>query len=235
VLKGLISETKRRWEAKFINPIRVANHSNYIVASNYDQIVYVEEDDRRWFCMEVDSKYAGPQTPESKAYFDILAAVPAVALAKVLYERDISTFNPRAPPSGSYMRHQKAINFGSVTSYCESLLRRGQFAEAHDWDECEHEGGEQEVISMPRKKTTVYKDYLDFCSGRGIRRTAGDHAFWRKMKSLVTSITEFRAPRNLGQARMMQFPSLEEGRAQFARAIHETDWDWDECEHESRK
>jgi hypothetical protein len=130
VLKGLLTEKKRKWEAKFVNPVRIANHSNYIVASNYDQIVYVEEDDRRWFCVEVDSKYAGPQTPESKKYFDALGKVPAAAFAKFLYARDISKFNPRAPPSTEYQKHQKMIHFGSVTAFVELALRRGFFAEA---------------------------------------------------------------------------------------------------------
>jgi hypothetical protein len=228
VLKGLISETKRRWEAKFVNPVRIANHSNYIVASNYDQIVYVEEDDRRWFCLEVDSKYAGPQTAESKAYFDALAAVPVVAFAKFLYERDISALNPRAPPSGNYMRHQKAINFGSVTSFCESALRAGEFAEAEGLAALEV-GDEQEAMAVPVRKAAVYDAYLDFCRERGIRRTAIDKAFWRKMKSLLPGMQEFRASRELGRQRMLRFPSLEEGRAMFVAAIHEKAWDWDEC------
>jgi hypothetical protein len=227
VLKGLISETKRRWEAKFVNPVRIANHSNYIVASNYDQIVYVEEDDRRWFCIEVDSKYAGPQTAESKAYFDTLAAVPAVAFAKFLYERDISAFNSRAPPSGNYMRHQKAINFGSVTGFCESALRAGRFAELEPLAELQVD--EEDEMVAPVLKSAVYEAYLDFCRGRGIRRTVIDKAFWRKMKSLLPGIQEFRGPREMGRQRMLRFPSVEEGRAMFVAAIHEKDWDWDEC------
>lgn len=71
----------------------------------------------------------------------------------------------------------------------------------------------------------MYEAYLDFCRDRGIGRTAVGKAFWRKLKSLVTTITEFRAHRDLGQARMVQFPPLEESRAQFVGALHESSWE----------
>jgi hypothetical protein len=216
VLKGLLSETRRRWEAKFINPIRIANHSNYIVASNYDQIVYVEEDDRRWFCLEVDSKYAGRQTPESKVYFDRLQAVPAAAFARFLYERDLSNFNPRAAPSTEYQRHQKTINFGSVTQFVELALRRGQFDEGLVL-------GEEET---KLEKTRVYEAYLEFCTDRRISRRVMDAAFWRKLRSLVPGAVEHRAPRSQGRVREMVFPLLAECRVEFQASVNETEWDW---------
>jgi hypothetical protein len=235
VLKGLLTEKMRKWEAKFVNPVRIANHSNYIVASNYDQIVYVEEDDRRWFCIEVDSKYAGPQTPESKAYFDKLASVPAAAFARFLYERDISGFNPRAPPSTEYMRHQKVINFGSVTAYVEMALRRGRFTAGETFADSldalnlvqDDREGDENMMQTPVLKTAVYDDYLVFCSERNIRRTAVDKAFWRKLRALVPSFTETRH-RSVGRRRVLHFPSLKDARAQFLAAIHEADWDWEE-------
>jgi hypothetical protein len=241
VLKGLITETRRKWEAKFVNPVRIANHSNYIVASNYDQIVFVEEDDRRWVCIEVDSKFAGPQTPESKAYFDTLAAVSAAAFAKHLYGRDLSSFNPRAPPSTEYQRHQKTINFGSVTAFVEHALRQGAFtgpfdsastmmgASLADIDGADDDGGD-DGASFTRKvlKSDVYNSYLGFCTDRGIRRTAIDKAFWRKLRSLASGVTEHRLSRQLGHKRVVVFPALKEARKQFLAAIHEGAWDWDE-------
>ena len=241
VLKGLISETRRKWEAKFVNPVRIANHSNYIVASNYDQIVYVEEDDRRWVCIEVDSKYAGPQTPESKAYFDQLAAVPAASFAKFLYNYDLSGFNPRAPPSTEYQRHQKTINFGSVTAFVEHCLRRGHFTEHQEApyscsaldindDSTIDDDEESDGPTMIHEalKSTVFEYYLFFCAERGIRRTTIDKAFWRKVKTLVPGYSEHRRSRHTGRQRVVAFPSLVEARDCFATAIHEASWDWDE-------
>ena len=112
VLKGLLSEQYRRWEAKFVNPIRVKNYSNFIVASNYDEIVLVEHDDRRWFCLEVDSKYAGPQTPESAAYFNRLSSVDVRHFAHFLYtqhQQIQSEIHPLQqlppPPKAPQLRH----------------------------------------------------------------------------------------------------------------------------------
>jgi hypothetical protein len=239
ILKGLVSESVRRWEAKFVNPIRIANHSNYIVASNYDQIVYVEEDDRRWFCLEVDSKYSGTQTPESKLYFDKLLAVPTDAFAKALYEHDLTGFNPRAPPSSSYQRHQKAINFGTVTSFVEHAIRSGSFAaEAGDWelmhdaedakeDAKEDAGDTEDAMMQPVRKKAVYEAYKVFCSGRNVRRTEIDQAFFKKLFQLLPGLKEHRSSRADGRMRMVTFPPLSECQVQFIAAIHEKQWDWE--------
>jgi hypothetical protein len=217
------------------------------VASNYDQIVYVEEDDRRWFCLEVDSKYAGTQTPESKLYFDKLLAVPAGAFAKALYEHDLAGFNPRAPPSSSYQRHQKAINFGTVTSFVERALRSGSFAEEaecdlddweamHDLDseDAAEDAGEdagedvgEDVMIRPLQKKAVYESYKLFCSGRNLRRMEIDTAFWKKVRELLPGFVESRSLRALGRKRMVTFPPLTECRANFIAAIHEKEWHWE--------
>jgi hypothetical protein len=232
VLKGLISETRRKWEAKFVNPVRIANHSNYIVASNYDQIVLVEEDDRRWVCIEVDSKFAGPQTPESMAYFNLLAAVPSEAFAKYLYARDISTFNPRAPPSTEYQRHQKTINFGPTTAFVEHALREGKFADPAPLGymsiESDDDDGDGDKFTLPLMKHHVYDRYLDFCCERRAKRPAIDKAFWRKVKALLPGLKQHRTHRDVGRKRMVVFPAIEIAREQFLTAIHEGNWDWDD-------
>ena len=182
----------------------------------------------------MDSKFAGPQTAASKAYFDTLAAVPAAAFAKFLYNRDISAFNPKAPPSTEYQRHQKTINFGSVTAFVELALRRGWFAEAAtimgvlELNVVRAEDAAATTMQLPLLKTRVYDAYIEFCGERNIRRTAVDKAFWRKVRALVPGFNETRSHRENGRKRVITFPSLEETREQFLSAIHESDWDWEE-------
>ena len=110
-----------------MNPILIRNFSNYIVCSNYEEIMPVEMDDRRFSCLRVNDKYAGPQTPESRAYFNTLAAVRIHHIAHLLYNRDISNFKPRAIPSTNYKRHQKRINFDTVHGWVEKCLQDGHF------------------------------------------------------------------------------------------------------------
>ena len=98
------------------------------MASNYDNIVFVEEDDRRWFCLEVDSKYSGPQTEESQVYFNKLRGVDVRHFAYLLYNRDIAGFNPRRTPSSDYHRYQRKINLDSLSDWVEHSLQNGVFA-----------------------------------------------------------------------------------------------------------
>ena len=204
VLKGLLSEQYRRWEAKFVNPIRVKNHSNFIVASNYDEIVLVEHDDRRWFCLEVDSKYAGPQTPESAAYFNRLASVDVRHFAHFLYSRDISKFNPRAIPSTSYHRHQKLLNFDTVTTWIEKVLRDGQL----DVDELDY----QDKGELSADKSTSFEKNLIFQSyhyskaaDSKYKNKVGDKAFFKKLYAIFPEI-----PKNKTEGASHRVPTTRE-------------------------
>jgi hypothetical protein len=68
--------------------------SNFIVESNSDSII--RRGGRPWLCLEVDNKYAGQQTDQSRAYFDALGAVDPRVFAYMLYNRDISGFKPHS-------------------------------------------------------------------------------------------------------------------------------------------
>jgi hypothetical protein len=159
--------------------------------------------------------------------------VPAEAFAKFLYARDISNFNPRAPPSTAYQRHQKIINFSSVTAFVESSLRKGQFAEAEtiigvlELNIVPAEDAAESPMELPLLKIKVYEAYVVFCNERGIGRKAVDMAFWKKVRTLIPGLTEQRH-RSAGRKRVIHFPSLKEARDSFQAAIHETSWDWEE-------
>ena len=216
-LKGLLSESTRKWEAKFVNPITIENHSNFIVASNYDEIVLVEPDDRRWFCLEVNSKYAGPQTPESAAYFDALSKVDVRHFAHFLYNRDISSYNPQAIPSSPYHRHQKLINFDAATTWLEQVLREGTIQEGtHDLS------ADQETNVA---KAEVYRIYSHTEADK-FKRKVGDAAFWKKLKELLPSLEYVKSGPRGKQMRFVTFPPLPRCRELFQMAVKEHEWDW---------
>jgi hypothetical protein len=221
VLKGLLSETYRKWEAKFVNPIRVKNYSNFIVASNYDEIVLVEQDDRRWFCLEVDSKYAGPQTHESTAYFKRLTSVDVRHFAHFLYNRDISNYNPRAIPSSNYHRHQKLLNFDTVTTWLEQVLRNGGDADA-DLKLSANEG------TRFAKKAIFEHYHHSKAADSKYKNKVGDKAFFKKLYALLPEMPRNKkmGPRG-NQVPAIIFPPLPRCKELFEKAMHETQWEWD--------
>jgi hypothetical protein len=122
-IKGFVSETKKKYEAKFVNRVTVSNLSNIIISSNNDSCTSREHDDRRYFCTEVQSMYSGVQTLESKKYFDAINDVSDYAWAYFLYNRDISQFNPAQFPSTQYGRYQKLIGLESGLGFIDYWIK----------------------------------------------------------------------------------------------------------------
>ena len=231
ILKGLLSEAVRRWEAKYVNPIRIRNWSNYIVASNYEEIVYVEVDDRRWLCLRVNDKYAGPQTPESQAYFNTLAVVPIHHIAHLLYNRDISKFNPRAMPSTDYKRYQKRINFDTVHGWVELCLQDGQFDTTYLTT-----GAQDELVSPARwvegvgvmSKKALYASYTHFAKqpGQKFKKVVTETSLFKSLYRLTGSVATKRGSKGI-QVPCVEFAGLEKCRAAFAKMVHEPEWEWE--------
>jgi hypothetical protein len=126
ILKGLMTEETRHFNQKFVNPLRIKNCANYIAASNHEHMIAYEKDDRRYLMIEVDSRYSGPQTTESAAYFDKIQKTDVSALARFFYSRDITNFNPRSIPRTKYGRFQKILNFDSAQNWVYEFLKEGQ-------------------------------------------------------------------------------------------------------------
>ena len=122
ILKGIISEEHRSFNQKYAPKVTIQNYSNYIVASNFDHIVFVKKDDRRFLMIKVDDKYSGPKTPDRQAYFDKIVKTDPIHVAHFLYHRDITRFNPEDIPNTTYGRYQKILNFDSAIAWYNKLL-----------------------------------------------------------------------------------------------------------------
>jgi hypothetical protein len=229
ILKGLLSESVRKWEAKYVNPIHIRNFSNYIVASNYEEIVYVEVDDRRWLCLSVNEKYAGPQTEESRDYFNRLRAVDIRHIAYFLHTRDISHFNPRAMPSTAYQRYQKRINFDTVHGWVEKCLQDGHFGSTYSvcpYDELLQLGVWNAGCTMT--KQTLHESYTNYAtrSSQKFKKVVGEITLFTSFYKLTGGVQVKRGPRGT-QSPCVKFASLKDCRDVFARAVYEPDWEWE--------
>ena len=96
-VKSMITDKTISAEAKFLNKITVKNCLNFVLTSNNDYCVYLDEgnSDRRYFILEGDSSNANDQNYYGP--FHKYCSDPKVHLEvyKFLKSRDISQFNPR--------------------------------------------------------------------------------------------------------------------------------------------
>ena len=219
VLKGLISEPTRKFELKHVNQVTIANYSNLIVASNYDTMVRVEKDDRRFLCLEVDSRFSGPQTEESREYFDKLGAVSVAAVAYYLYNRDISEFHKtmRSVPSTAYTRHQKTINFESPLAFVHELLDEGSH-----FDE---EGVGEDVC-----KNQLFSEYGRFCDTDKFSKKVVKGDFFKELHRIVgrDNVVTSRPTTNGRRYHSVRIKSQAVARQNFCNEVKEQPetWTW---------
>ena len=96
-VKSMITDPKMKGEAKFLNKLTVRNCANYVMTSNNDYCVYIDEGfgDRRYFIVEADCSRANDQTYYGE--FVQYCQDPKVHLEvyKFLKSRDLTGYNAR--------------------------------------------------------------------------------------------------------------------------------------------
>jgi len=130
MLKNLITEETKLVNKKNKESYIIDDYSNYIVSTNNDCFIPAVEGGRRFFAIELSNELSGIQTPEKKAIIDELLNVPAQAFAKVLYERDITSFNPRQFNKTALLQEQIQHNWCSVRKWWFDILTGAGFSGA---------------------------------------------------------------------------------------------------------
>ncbi len=125
-LKGMITEKTAKIERKGVDSIMVPSFSRLIMASNHENIVSIEKDERRYLYLEVSE-----ERKQDHDYFEALRRViddPKFTgqLLQFLLERDISSFNPRRVPQTKALGEQKLDNLEPLERWLYSCLKNGQ-------------------------------------------------------------------------------------------------------------
>lgn len=125
-LKGMITEKTAKIERKGVDSIMVPSFSRLIMASNHENIVSIEKDERRYLYLEVSE-----DRKQNHDYFEALRQVidnPRFTgqLLQFLLERDISNFNPRRVPQTKALGEQKLDNLDPLERWFYSCLKNGQ-------------------------------------------------------------------------------------------------------------
>ena len=148
-IKNKITESNQTINKKNKEAYVVDCYANYIISTNSDWFCGVSEEDRRYYCLELDNSYAGITTKETDAYFSKIASAPSGAFAKVLYNRDITGFNPRIFKKTPLLQDQVERNWNPVKVWWNKVLQDG------GW----------EVKEMGSTKFNYWNDLSTFDSG----------------------------------------------------------------------
>ena len=189
-LKTFISEDNIVINQKGISKITMSSHNNVIMASNEDHAIPATEGSRRFFVCKLDNKFGGMMNENKKQYFDKILNVPATAFAKVLYERDISRFNPRNAPLTDDLQEQ--VEYGENSFY--SFIRACAEGDFSWFIQDEYDSNVREDGYF--LKSSVYKSYEEYKKSfhkssqhknvrlfwKGLQNIFGDNILYKTVK-----------------------------------------------------
>ena len=235
VLKGLITENMRDYEQKYKDNIKLKNFTDYIIASNYFNIVYVEKNDRRYLCLETSSRYKGKTDKVSKAYFEKIAAVDPRHFAHYLYNMNLDEFDPRAIPSTSFTREQKLSHFSTSIKFLNAVLQNQGISELWtdrdedtvSFDNCARSSNSNEI-----SKDRFYREYTAYCHSKREQLKYSAVVEKEQFAKAVYQNTGARSrvlrrSHGLPNEHYFVFPDINNSRQVFRDAIQEPDWDFD--------
>jgi len=226
LLKKLITENTILIEKKHKEPIEFKNTMNVVFASNHEHMVPAGIASRRYVVFALDNRYSSKNNhPGRKAYMDALLNTPIGAIARVLYERDISSFDPTDYPRTRGLRLQRRHSMDPMTKWWLDILESGSM-KLH--------GRSHDIFDVAVQKGNVYKSYERFM---GNNEKCGSTTFWRKVSAMCPkmriSTSEHRFRRRFedeygnvsGSAiDAVQVPSLEKARKCFREYINDPEW-----------
>lgn len=127
-LKTLITEPTNTIERKGVDRITVPDFSRIIMASNKDGIVSIEEDERRYFYLEVSEERKQDQEYFGKLRDLIDNGQLAGKLLDLLQRWDINDFNPRVVPKTQALTDQKINNLAPLARWLFECLQDERIA-----------------------------------------------------------------------------------------------------------
>jgi Family of unknown function (DUF5906) len=227
VLKALITEPSLTLEAKFRDPITVANKLRIMVASNNEWAVPAGIGDRRWLILNINNRYAGTKNANYFAALkDEVDNGGAAAMLHDLLAMNLSVFNVRDVPRTAAKAQQQALSLPSVEACLYQTLQEGAIEQRlqpggacirHDW----------EANGLTVSKDVAYAAYEDFSTRRRDYRPA-PKSVWSKrlVKVLGPSLMPIRHVADGGRIRSFRFADLVTCRERFSTKMG-ADFEWE--------
>ena len=126
-LKSLITEPKTMINKKNKEAYEIDNFCDYIITTNEKWVISSNPDSRRYNCFDMDN-WLAQCSPEERTLYntELLEQTqnePGIkAFAKFLYNRDISSFNPRNFEKGKMFVKQVEMSWDGIMKWIHSAL-----------------------------------------------------------------------------------------------------------------
>jgi hypothetical protein len=218
VLKALITEPTFQMEAKFRDPIMVANYLRLMVASNNDWAVPTGVGDRRWFVLNVADTYAGTEHWDywSALYAEIENGGAAAMLYDLLAMR-LSEFDVRAVPHTKAKAQQQVHSFRGPTAWLYDILQQGAIGH-NKWNEA----------GLTISKDQAYECYKEFSKERREWQPDIKDSWSKKIRKMLGPCVGDTRPL-IGRERVhsLKFAPLADCRHRFEACVGAPNIEWD--------
>ena len=201
-VKNKITESRQTINKKNKEAYKIDDYVNYIITTNNDWFAGISEDDRRFYCLELNNKLSGRMTDKTYKEVQPVLDAPCEAFAKILYNRDISNFKPRIFQKTPLLQEQVERGWNSVKTWYNSVMKDGGFTYnkngeqyfvewnkllmINDYENCNKKyGGEYLQLKNKNKKikTAYEKDFIYECYNQnGGEKYFKKESFYRELK-----------------------------------------------------
>ena len=225
IIKKLVTEESREIEKKYGSRRSFKNYTNYIFASNSHYVVHNDPQERRFFVIKPNNRYAGVSSAATDAYIQSVLDVPTADFAQYLYRVDLTGFNARNFPRTEGSKQQKQHTLNPVGTWWDSVLREGYIPNLVDFRLPDRQA--VSTVAMFKTFTDWHKD-----SKQPGRMTSGMPQFTILFMEFLTirgekePICRKMRKKQDGDAKvnMWQFPPLEALKKCFAQHMDVPTW-----------
>lgn len=216
-LKRLTTETTMGLERKGIDPIQIENPANVICCSNEDWMAPASKNARRLFLLRLSNELAGTQSAETSAIIEGILSTPILSIAKFLYSRDLSNFNPRKIIATEALRSQQIESMNPIDQACLTMLNRGIV---------KINGADEYISGGCFNKQEFFESV-----GASVKYMT-DTKFWIKIRAIWPSVKFTRPTIDHKKVSMVGFPTLDQLKQEWRAAYKDENWEFDTPEEE---
>ena len=127
IVKNIITENKINVNKKNKEAYTIDDYCNYCITSNNEWMIGVSEGSRRYYALELDNELSGRSSQEKMEIIQPILDAPAEAFAKILYNRDISNYNPRIFDKTELLQEQIEQGWQPIKKWWFNVLTEGGF------------------------------------------------------------------------------------------------------------
>ena len=158
IQKGLITEPTLMIESKGIDAVEMKNRLKIFMASNNEWIAPATKDERRYFVLDVLSKYIGDTDYFNALHRDINNPEIQAAFLYEMLHRDISKFNVGKVPDTKALQHQREQSLDSFGHFWRDVLQRGYIYQSQHGLEPLHEWTTEPSVEL------IKRGYVQWCN-----------------------------------------------------------------------